>query len=145
METMTNTAPTQHPRRWPLWVLASGLVVVAMAVIVVRSGAAGVVVEWLQRRTIASAHGPRAQQVEFIETDSPMFFGPSDVRLILRVDGEQRARIDTTISNDGKQLDDANWDVTWLDDGVQVRLLGEEQPPELCVLHLDATATCGVE
>ncbi len=66
----------------------------------------------------------------FIETDSPLFFGSSKVRILLEKPDKERQELNTEISNDGKYLDEENWKVTWKKDYVEVLLIGEEQGDE---------------
>lgn len=77
---------------------------------------------------------------------SPVFFSRSDVRIILYGKDEQRAFVDTEIANDGKRLDESNWRVKWENSGgVEVRLMGEEHKPQVCVLHLDGKVDCHID
>lgn len=119
--------------------------VVACAAIAVPVGIAwvGPFIAAIGQRTVDSQSPPDSRlRVDFIETDGPVFFGPSDVRVVLRDDGKERARVDETLSNDGKMLDASNWQVRWIEGGVVATLLGEEQTPDVCTLLLDGSASC---
>lgn len=76
--------------------------------------------------------------LSFIETDSPAFFGSSEVRIELRSNGRERTErqeINTSIANDGKHLDETNWRVNWKKDHVEVILMGEEQGDEIINIY----------
>lgn len=83
-----------------------------------------------------------SQEVVFYEIGSAVFFGPSDVRLVLEQDGTELNRIDLSISNDGKSLDDSNWSPVWLTDQFRVFIYGEEQTPQYCDLPKNGPVAC---
>lgn len=82
-------------------------------------------------RLIATSISPDGKYtLLFIETDSPFIFGSSKVRILLEKSEKERQELNTEISNDGKYLDEENWNVTWKKDYVEVLLIGEEQGDE---------------
>lgn len=82
-------------------------------------------------RIIATSISPDDKYtLTFIETDSPLFFGPSKVRILLEKSEKEKQELNTEISNDGKYLDEENWNVIWEKDYVRVLLIGEEQGDE---------------
>lgn len=82
-------------------------------------------------RIIANSISPDGKYtLSFIETESPVFFGSSKVRILLEKPEKEKQELNTEISNDGKYLDEENWKVTWKKDYVEVLLIGEEQGDE---------------
>ncbi len=82
-------------------------------------------------RIIATSISPDGKYtLSFIETESPVFFGSSEVRILLEKPEKEKQELNTEISNDGKYLDEENWNVTWEKDYVEVILIGEEQGDE---------------
>lgn len=70
-------------------------------------------------RIIATSISPDGKYtLSFIETDSPFIFGSSKVRILLEKSEKERQELNTEISNDGKYLDEENWNVTWKKDYV---------------------------
>ena len=135
---MTNAHPRARLRRG----CALGGVLVLLLICAVASGLAGAVMDGLTQREVARSESADGLSVAFVETGSPTFFGPSEVRLVLREGRVERARVDLTLSNDGKHLTQENWHVLWQGDGVSVRLVAEEQGLVVCTLELDGEALC---
>ena len=82
-------------------------------------------------RIIATSISPDGKYtLSFIETESPVFFGSSEVSILLEKPEKEKQEFNTTIANDGKYLDEENWKVTWEKDYVEVLLIGEEQGDE---------------
>ena len=54
-------------------------------------------------------------------------FGPSDGRLVLKHGNNIVDKCDIRVYNDGKFLQEENWNVDWEDHYVQITLFGEEQ------------------
>lgn len=82
-------------------------------------------------RIIATSISPDGKYtLSFIETESPVFFGSSEVRILLEKPEKEKQELNTEISNDGKYLDEENWNVTWEKEYVEVLLNGEEQGDE---------------
>lgn len=92
--------------------------------------------ESIKPRTIAELKSPdNKYTLSFIETESAIFFGPSEVSLVLRNGDEEKHEINTEICNDGKRLDAYNWRVNWQHDYVEVTLKGEEQDDEVFIIY----------
>ena len=82
-------------------------------------------------RIIATSISPDGKYtLSFIETESPVFFGSSEVRILLEKPEKEKQEFNTTIANDGKYLDEENWNVIWEKGNVMVLLIGEEQGDE---------------
>lgn len=90
-------------------------------------------------RLIASSHSKDNNYIlSFIETDSPIFFGSSKVKIELKSNDEEimeKQEINTEIANDGKNLDDSNWKVDWKNDHVEIILIGEEQADKIIKIY----------
>lgn len=105
------------------------VLLIALATLVILFASAFYV--FTRPRVIASSISPDGKYaLTFIETDSPLFFGSSKVRILLEKSKKERQELNTEISNDGKYLDEENWKVTWKKDYVEVLLIGEEQGDE---------------
>lgn len=92
--------------------------------------------EYKKPRTIAVETSPDGRySLSFLETESALFFGPSGVALVMKDKEAETYEIKTYIYNDGKYLDDNNWQVEWHSDYVEVMLKGEEQPDEVFVIR----------
>ena len=82
-------------------------------------------------RIIATSISPNGKYtLSFIETESPVFFGSSEVRILLEKPEKEKQEFNTTIANDGKHLHEENWNITWTKEYVEVLLIGEEQSDE---------------
>lgn len=90
-------------------------------------------------RLIAESHSKdNKYSLSFIETDSPVFFSSSEVKIEVKSndqEGTERQEINTSIANDGKYLDETNWRVNWEKDHVEVTLMGEEQGDEIIKIY----------
>lgn len=105
------------------------VLLIALATLVILFASAFYV--FTRPRVIASSISPDGKYaLTFIETDSPLFFGSSKVRILLEKPEKEKQELNTEISNDGKYLDEENWKVTWKKDYVEVLLIGEEQGDE---------------
>lgn len=82
-------------------------------------------------RIIANSISPDGKYtLSFIETEFPIFFSSSKVRISLEKPEKEKQEFNTEIANDGKYLGEENWKVTWEKDYVEVLLIGEEQRDE---------------
>lgn len=90
-------------------------------------------------RLIASSYSKDNNYIlSFIETDSPIFFGSSKVKIELKSNDEEimeKQEINTEIANDGKNLDYSNWKVDWENDHVEITLIGEEQADKIIKIY----------
>lgn len=119
------------------------IITIAAVVIALLAGVVFALLEFSRVHTVASsASADGHTRVELIETGSPWFFGPSQVRIRLMEDRRTLAEVDATIYNDGKALAEENWKVTWRGTDVLVTLLGEEQSPMICNLESGGKASC---
>ncbi len=74
--------------------------------------------------------------VELQRTSSPGFpFGSQDGRIVLKSDSKKICKVDFVLSNDGKSMDEYNWNVKWETDKVVVTIMGEEQSDEVYILY----------
>ncbi len=88
------------------------VLLIALATLVILFASAFYV--FTRPRVIASSISPDGKYaLTFIETDSPLFFGSSKVRILLEKPEKEKQELNTEISNDGKYLDEENWKVTW--------------------------------
>lgn len=87
----------------------------------------------LKRETIDKSDDGRFKyRVVVQEVGTPMYFGPSDVRIVFEhFWGKNIKVINDVISNDGKTIDSSNVTVEWRENYVDVTLYGEEQKPKV--------------
>jgi hypothetical protein len=81
--------------------------------------------------------------LELQSVGEPMFFSPAGARLVLKFGRYEVSRMDTQISDDGGQVRPTSWQVSWEDDGVEVRLRGSEQNDELVTMGFDGSVSTG--
>lgn len=95
-------------------------------------------------RTVDTSTSPDGRYtLELQSVGEPMFFSPAGARLVLKFDRYEVSRMDTQISDDGGQVRPTSWQVSWEDDGVEVRLRGSEQNDELVTMGFDGSVSTG--
>ncbi|SDA09887.1 hypothetical protein SAMN02910447_00129 [Ruminococcus sp. YE71] len=67
----------------------------------------------------------------------PVFFGSQNGSITLLENGKEISRTDFDLSNDGKYMNEYNWDVSWENDCVTVTIMGEEQDDEILTLYFN--------
>lgn len=76
---------------------------------------------------LVSESPKKINTVEVVEKGAPFSFGPSAIRLKYK-----KEDFDTSLSNDGKTLDESNVEIDWKNDQeALITLYGEEQLPEV--------------
>lgn len=92
----------------------------------------------IKENTLVVSDSPNdVNKIKVIEKGEPFFFGPSSIRLKYR-----NEYLDTSISNDGKRLDESNIEITWNNENeAKIILYGEEQVPEVISFKATSNAT----
>ena len=81
--------------------------------------------------------------VELCAIGSPEWpFGSQDGVVILSK-GSEICSVDFSLHNDGKNMNNGNWRVSWENDKVVVTIMGEEQPDEIITLYFDGRSDTG--
>lgn len=75
--------------------------------------------------------------LELQSVGQPIFFSGADARLILKLNQNEIAHVDTTINDDGAQVHKESWHVRWDNSSVTARLMGSEQYDELVTIGFD--------
>lgn len=79
---------------------------------------------------------------ELLAVGSPDWpFGKQDGRIVLKKNGFSVCQSDFTLHNDGKMMDEYNWDVKWEEDKAVITIRGEEQKDEVFRLYYDDRMT----
>jgi len=92
-------------------------------------------INWAKTTITTVTNEDNGYSVTFLEIGEPSFFGPSDVKVILKdKNGEKIAQITDQIHNDGKRLQEYHISVVWGDAEVSVTLRGEEQKDKIHVI-----------
>lgn len=74
--------------------------------------------------------------LELQSTSSPVFpFGPQDGRIVFKENSKKKCKIDFVLSNDGKSMNEDNWNVEWKSDKAVVTIIGEEQKDEKYIIY----------
>ncbi len=73
--------------------------------------------------------------VELQSKGSPFMFSPQDARIILKNNSKKICKADFTIYNDGKSIDEGNWNIVWNTDKVTITIKGEEQKDDVWNLY----------
>nr|WP_307759861.1 hypothetical protein [uncultured Peptostreptococcus sp.] len=108
-----------------------------IAIFIILSFAINMGVNYINRPTMISQSisTDGVYTLDFVETQSPTFFSQSDVCIVLKRGNEEKQEFYTEIANDGKRLDQNNWEVIWNEDRVTVTLKGEEQDDQVIVMR----------
>lgn len=67
----------------------------------------------------------------------PFLFGSASGRIILKNEDKLIAKVDIEIADDGLQIDENTWSVSWYEDCVKITLSGSEQPDEYVTIYFD--------
>lgn len=73
--------------------------------------------------------------VELQAKGSTFLFSPQDARVILKNNSNRICKADFTIHNDGKNINEDNWNVKWNSNKVTITIKGEEQKDEVWNLY----------
>ncbi|MEI3611922.1 hypothetical protein [Pseudogracilibacillus sp. SO30301A] len=81
-----------------------------------------------KENTLVVSESPKnINTIKVVEIGAPFSFGSSSIRLKYKDDD-----FDTSLSNDGKNLDESNIEINWINDKEATVIFdGEEQPPEV--------------
>lgn len=77
--------------------------------------------------------------LELQSVGQPLFFSGADARLVLKLNQNEIAHVDTTINDDGAQVHKESWHVQWDNSSVTARLMGSEQYDELVTIGFDGS------
>ena len=89
-------------------------------------------------KRIIQTYDSGKHQLIIYEIGEPGFpFGSSKCRLVLLQNGQKIDSIDFHVANDGKHIDEGNFDVRWIDEGISVNVNGEEQEDKVYVLYFE--------
>ena len=67
----------------------------------------------------------------------PLFFGPADGQFILKKGEKRISKVKFSLSNDGGNISQDTWHVTWKKNQVEIIIYGEEQNDEQFLLFYD--------
>lgn len=67
----------------------------------------------------------------------PLFFGPADGQFILKKGEKRISKVKFSLSNDGRNISQDTWHVTWKKNQVEIIIYGEEQNDEQFLLFYD--------
>ena len=96
---------------------------------------------------------PNKTNVIKIEAKEPagfLLFGPSDIKIYFRknkfLSFMNKATIESSISNDGRRIDDGNFKIEWISEDIAtITLMGEEQNPKVIKVNFNDTITINGE
>lgn len=67
----------------------------------------------------------------------PFLFGSASGRIILKNGDKVIAKADIEVADDGMQIDESTWSVSWYEDRVKITLSGCEQPDQYLTIYFD--------
>jgi len=92
------------------------------------------------RRRLVSICSNENYELEIYQIGDAGFpFGSVKGRTVLKADGKVISRCDYELANDGKNIGEENFEVSWESDWVTVTVLAEEEDPETVIQYYDGS------
>lgn len=116
------------------------LIIIIACVVLLCGGIAGLIykINYKQTAIKTSYYSDNAYELTIYEIGEPDFpFGSSHCRFVL-LDGEKEiSSTDFEVQNDGKNLNDSNFDISWSNKGAKIIVNGEEQEDTVYYINFD--------